>query len=725
MEKESIPNESRRNVTKEVFKDLIGAKEKKERRGVSGRESPESGSLYSDYESGQQYEQDLPSGYNSGEQYDTLSTGYMSGEAYELPEARPEPLEPTLAAIEEVSMRSAEDLFTIQMPESNLLAQVDRMESSSSGSIQDTLECTAPESALHKGKRKKNVTYCVSVPMEKSPLGQDIRGYRDLPSDTDTTSCFDSDGTYMRSDLQSSDSGAALIHHSTRRKRKDLKEGTEGIIRGNGKRMRRKAKRVIRNHEEFFLIYDNKHWEMARQICFWFSVLAIIGSIVTAAIMIAFIPHTCDPAVSWWQGSVLLEVRPTNDSLGNPVVDLRSLIDDIPFLHSLGFKGIKLVNFYLKQQDNPTTRDFNSFFYANDFDALRSRLGDLNLLTDLASSLHAANMTLLVDIPTLSANSTVEPEIDFKITKAIQFWAGLGVNGISLVGLESYGADRFVSDRVAAWATDFEKYSKQTQRILITSYLLPESIDGSDGADRSVGKAGSDSIGDFGLLEATLDLSNLTNLQENILAANKWDKTPAQPWILWHQAAPGFQPASGPAAGVQPASGPAAGVQPLNPAQLAFQMFLPGTIALPPSVIEQIDNKTNVNATMDGNGTMSVLAQLISARTKIVPLYMNGNYKICHGSCDGDQREDNFKITTFDDDSLLVMERHYNRRNRIMLIANFGSDEPADLKSVGKMFSSGEVVVDTTGALRVGSDVTFNSLPGIPAQHALVIKLPK
>lgn len=661
----------------------------------------------------------------------------MSGEAYELPETRPEPLEPTLAAIEEVSMRSAEDLFTIQMPENNLLVQQDRMESSSSGSIQDTLECTVPESALHKGKRKKNVTYCVSVPMEKSPLGQDIRGYRDLPSDTDTTSCFDSDGTYMRSDLQSSDSGAALIHHSTRRKRKDLREGSEGIIRGNGKRIRRKAKRVIRNHEEFFLIYDNKHWELARQICFWFSVLAILGSIVTAAIMIAFIPTACDPAVSWWQGSVLLEVRPTNDSLGNPVVDIRGIIDDVPFLHSLGFKGIKLVNFYLKQPDNPGPRDFNAYFYANDFDALRARLGDLNLLTDLAHSLHALNMTLLVDIPTLSANTTVEPEIDFKITKAIQFWAGLGVNGISLVGLETYGADRFVSDRVSAWATDFEKYSKQTQRILITSYLLPETIDGS-----VVGKAGSDSIGDFGLLEATLDLSNLTSLQENILAANKWDKTPAQPWILWHQAgdqsvgggglAAGVEPIDGgQAAGVEPPSGHgqmAAGGQTLTPAQLAFQMFLPGTIALPPSVIGQRGNETNANGTTtttDGNGPMSVLAQLISARRNIVPLYMNGNYKICHGSCEGDQREDNFKITTFDDSRLLVMERHYNRRNRIMLIANFENEEPADLKSVGKMFSSGEVVVDTTGALRVGADVTFNALPGILPHHALVIKLPK
>lgn len=54
--------------------------------------SPESGSLYSD---------EIPSGYNSGEQYDTLSTGYMSGEAYELPETRMDLHEPALDVIEE------------------------------------------------------------------------------------------------------------------------------------------------------------------------------------------------------------------------------------------------------------------------------------------------------------------------------------------------------------------------------------------------------------------------------------------------------------------------------------------------------------------------------------------------------------------------------------------------------------------------------------------------
>ena len=60
--------------------------------GAAGGDSPDSGSLYSD---------EIPSGYNSGEQYDTLSTGYMSGEAYELPETRMDLHEPSLDVIDE------------------------------------------------------------------------------------------------------------------------------------------------------------------------------------------------------------------------------------------------------------------------------------------------------------------------------------------------------------------------------------------------------------------------------------------------------------------------------------------------------------------------------------------------------------------------------------------------------------------------------------------------
>ena len=80
----------------------------------NGNESPESGSLYSD---------EIPSGYNSGEQYDTISCGYMSGEAYELPDTRMELREPDLEVIEECILplgaaNSDENIF--RMPSANI-----------------------------------------------------------------------------------------------------------------------------------------------------------------------------------------------------------------------------------------------------------------------------------------------------------------------------------------------------------------------------------------------------------------------------------------------------------------------------------------------------------------------------------------------------------------------------------------------------------------------------
>ena len=217
--------------------------------------------------------QDLPSGYNSGEQYDTLSTGYMSGEAYELPETRPEPLEPTLASIDEVSAKSNEELFIVGSVQSAGVSAMERISSSSSsasipeitGAGHVEMTVALENLAIHKAKRaKKQVSYHVSVPMDKSPLGND--GYREIPSDTDTTSCFDSDGTYIRSEAQSSDSGAALLSHSKRRGRKGGRagggRGSAGMTRGL-----KKARSIIRSHEDFFRVHDNKYWLVARQVC--------------------------------------------------------------------------------------------------------------------------------------------------------------------------------------------------------------------------------------------------------------------------------------------------------------------------------------------------------------------------------------------------------------------------------------------------------------------------
>ncbi len=88
----------------------VGGNNTNKASNTNGNESPESGSLYSD---------EIPSGYNSGEQYDTISTGYMSGEAYELPETRMDLREPALDVIEECHQpqsndkNDSEDMFKV------------------------------------------------------------------------------------------------------------------------------------------------------------------------------------------------------------------------------------------------------------------------------------------------------------------------------------------------------------------------------------------------------------------------------------------------------------------------------------------------------------------------------------------------------------------------------------------------------------------------------------
>ena len=57
-------------------------------------------------------------------------------------------------------------------------------------------------------------------------------------------------------------------------------------------------------------------------------------------------------------------------------------------------------------------------------------------------SLHAANISLLVDIPTFSPNTTILPTLSYKVSNSILFWASKGADGISFLGLEGYATDR-------------------------------------------------------------------------------------------------------------------------------------------------------------------------------------------------------------------------------------------------------------------------------------------
>ena len=154
--------------------------------GAAGNESPESGSLYSD---------EIPSGYNSGEQYDTISTGYMSGEAYELPETRLELREPSLDVIEECiqplgSAVSEENIFRVptitvgtpvHMTNVNTIISIEQDDapSSTSSGAEDNVDqdgnkmggaTNSPMVNFGKKMLRKKATF--SVPIESSPLSK-------------------------------------------------------------------------------------------------------------------------------------------------------------------------------------------------------------------------------------------------------------------------------------------------------------------------------------------------------------------------------------------------------------------------------------------------------------------------------------------------------------------------------------------------------------------------
>jgi len=776
MDQSSLPSPRANGKSKESFKELnLGRSQAAAGNNgrAAGRESPESGSLYSDYESGQQYEdKDLPSGYNSGEQYDTMSTGYMSGEAYELPEAREPLMEPTLASVEEISgsLRS-EDLFTLTHSQAstdgNMLAQTELLESSSSSSIPEQIEPLpvvelAQDEARHKMKRKKkdfpvvvpensllmqtenletsssssipknmdlasvldpitlhklkmgkkmakkSVSYHVSVPIDKSPLGHEVkskipRNVLDNPSDTDTTSCFDSDGTYMRSECQSSDSAAQLLHKSkSRRGRSRDREAGDNIIRGNRKKVGKKAKYIIRNSADFFDRYDNKYWAISRQVCFWASTLSIIASIIGAVVLILLMPKTCDPEVQWWQGKLTLDIIPRNRTDGPPAVDIVKLIHNIPRYKRIGVQTLKLKHLYLSTPDSDLNPFNSSSWLPLESELAKSRISQPEFLSTLALDLHNAGMTLMVEIPAFQGMNATEGKMDYTLERAIMTavvtWAEFGVDGISIVGLEHFSRDPFLPGNVRTWSTKFQQYgTSPNTKILAGPSQLPSNIEEKfpavEGDDEL--SAAFTGIQSFNLLDATLNLGSkelTSGIVDAVAQAAMWDLAPSQPWINW--ALQGKE------------------ADQLSNAELAFLMFLPGTVSLGQQMHWDEDYE-------------DLVTRLAKIRASAVPVFMNGNYKTCHGHCTNFAEKELNHVVHVLENNLLLLERSFSRRNRYMVVANVGTSN-SSLHDVSKLFAGGELILDThnPGREEEGQYIDFKDAE-LSGMQAYVIKFPK
>ena len=619
-------------------------------RNNGGTESPESGSLYSD---------EIPSGYNSGEQYDTISTGYMSGEAYELPDTRLELREPALDVIEEcIQPLEVEGIYrvpvvTVGTPvhmNSTVIPMDQEMEndmSSTSSGAEDNQgndkdSTNSPILPFGKKHRKK-ATF--SIPIEATPLSNEeddiaessdpgmgdapTGGYRAVPSDTDT-SAIDSDPNA----------------HEGRHKR-------------IGKR-----KRNLKNHDEaWFMSHDSKKWARIRLLCFWGSICCMTGAFILAAVMMAIMPRNCDPKVEWFQGKVFMDFQPKPGGLASTNLD-EYLDDGIATLH---LKGIS--------EGKPTMEHVK---------AVIETLGSEEQIKTFVDSVHASNLTLLVQVPIVgdTDGKVLSLGLQHHVDMAIQFWMQLGADGIFLDGLEDFTANKWVAKQITSWEGLLDRYgTSENKRILMTSYKFAKTLSANQDVPEDVIR---EAFSRISLLDAHLDLDLRTNISDLIADMDeitRWDSVESRPWINWNMK-----------------------VDKMSNAAVALQMLLPGTINLSPK------------------GDEVELKNMTSLRAVAVPIYMNGNYKRCGDCEDGVSKEVNYIIHEPMGDAI-QLERYYNRRNRYVLVANFGSED-VNLGPVGKIYSGGEVVLDTSKSLPLGHVAKFSSIELKPGE-AIVIKLPK
>jgi len=622
----------------------------------NGNESPDSASLGSD---------EIPSGYNSGEQYDTISTGYMSGEAYELPETRMDlHREPALDVIEECiqplnNADSDENIF--RMPTSmgtpdvnpSVFIQMDQDEvdlSSTSSGAEDkvTNEANSASSPIYGKKlRKKPLTF--SVPIETCPLSKDDEheiygessdngmgdaptgGYRAVPSDTDT-SAVDSDPNAMD---------------------------------GRHKRLGRKRKNFKNHDEAWFMAHDTKKWTVIRFICFWSSILCMLAATVLAVVLIIMMPHKCDPNTEWYQGKVILDVNPTGKDIQ------KWMNNDLDFGT---FKDTGVSTLHLKHELESTSSFLSKY--------------EESQATELIDLVHGHNMSLIVQVPIIGTKNGTILDLDLQhdVDKAIEFWMSQGADGIFLDGLEHFRPDKFLAQQISYWHSLLDRYGTSLKtKILMTSYKFAKKLSDNEHIPE---EARDQALQLISLLDAHLELDqdlDIDRMEQDMLDITQWDTIQSRPWINWNLKT----------------------TLPLSNAATALQMLLPGTI--------------NLVDTHQITPDPAAFKNMTNLRALAVPIYMNGNYKRC--DCpEGTTKEVNYALNQPLADTI-QLERFYNRRHRYVLVANFGN-QMANLAPVGKIYAGGELVLDTSQSLPLEVTTKFSAI-NLQPKEAIVIKLPK
>ncbi len=411
----------------------------------------------------------------------------------------------------------------------------------------------------------------------------------------------------------------------------------------------------------------------------------------------------------------------------------------IGYLHSLGV-GVVRLNSIFPAKHYPD--HFQNVTTLMDIDEVLGGKRELKIVVD---SLHAKNMSLVLDLPIYPlirelsesqssrfnesnnqafkiqspTNDDVDDDDDDMISKAIKLWTGLGVDGFYIKGLENYYDDNNLIENVELW-----KKLVGVNRVLMVSKTL---------FDRVKPDVAKELIRWIDLVDVYLDISQgnqkvaeaIKNTIEGILVPGDG------PYIQWSLSGVSERRTSGMSPNTTLAS-------------TLMELMLPGSpsifygdeIALQESH-DPLGDHTDTKhlhhlSTMEWNSThqftnrntlpwlprgaavsfdhIDFVADMISLRESSPSIYQNVIRKTANP-----ERNTSVKFSRND---LLILERWYPRRRSFVAITNFSSRKlKLDLSS---MFYSGEIVI---GKLK-GQRVVFTEFEIGPIE-TIIIRLDK
>ena len=119
----------------------------------------------------------------------------------------------------------------------------------------------------------------------------------------------------------------------------------------------------------------------------------MVSACILAGVLIFLMPRNCDPNVEWYQGKVIMDIRPSqNGPNGTTILDLDQIKNRL-----IDYRNMGIATLHLKD-----LADRNSSMKSGDLlTSAQNALGNSGQIEDFFDRIHKENMTIIVQVQSM------------------------------------------------------------------------------------------------------------------------------------------------------------------------------------------------------------------------------------------------------------------------------------------------------------------------------------